>query len=1086
MRKLLCSLLLTILCVCYANAQTTVTGVVKDDSGETLPGASVIIKGTKGGTLTDLNGKFRLSVASPSTAVLKVSYIGMKVFELPLNGKTSGLVINLESNSNQLNEAVAIGYGSVKKKDLTGSVTTVKGESLTKIPVSSVAEALTGKIAGVRMTTTDGSPDAEVLIRVRGGGSITGDNSPLYVVDGFPVDQINDIPTNDIEDITVLRDASSTAIYGSRGANGVILITTKKSDGGATRVNYNSFYTTKSVAKRLKPMNTYDYVMSNYEYALLKGTTSTFFQNFGVYDDLDLYKSVKPLDWQSDMFGANVLSQQQNISITGGTKTTNFSVSGSYDYNGGLMVNNDYSRYAFQFKLNHEMSKSLKLGLNARISDQVVNGSGTQGDTYKVRTSQAITSVATRGLSDFITVDTGSMTDEELQQYIASTMSLSDQAQQYWKRTNNRSFNFNASLDWLIFKGLTAHGEAGYGYGFNEAKDWWSAITTNASYVGGLPLADWSKTNTGTYREAATLTYDFKIEDDHHFNVMAGQETSSNMSNYTYMYGTGYTKAYNAETVFANFASGTGIVSVKSSIALPDNLYSYFGRFNYSFKDRYLLAFTMREDASTKFAPGHQWGFFPAAAAGWRILDEPFMESTKKLLSNLKLRLSYGEAGNNRIGSGLYEMLYALNAGSKRYGVGETSNNDLSSASSSLANPLLTWETAINRDLGLDFGFLDERINGTVDLYSNTTKNLLIPHTITAPGYTTVNENTAQTANQGVELSINASIVRKKNFTLDANFNIAFNKSRVDALSSGLESMSFPSGWAGTDNKNQEDYIVKVGQPIGQIYGWKSDGYYTTNDFESYNAATKTYVLKSGVASTSLLGGAIGVRPGTMKLKDVSGPNGVPDGIVDSYDRVVIGNTNPLFQGGFGFTSSSYGFDLNANFTFTVGNDIYNANKIATTQQYRDGTYPNMLDIMSQRNSYSYMNPETGQLMTSLADLAKWNEGANAKQYWSPYSLGNATIVPTSWAIENGSFLRLQSLTIGYTLPKKIINKLRIQNIRVYTTATNLFIITNYSGFDPEISSSVRNSAYSNLTPGIDYSSYPKSRGYTFGLNITF
>jgi TonB-linked SusC/RagA family outer membrane protein len=1087
MRKLLCTLLLTILCACYANAQITVTGVVKDDTGESLPGASVITKGTKGGTITDLNGKFTLKVENPSTTVLKISYIGMKNFELPLNGKTSGIEILLEPNSNELNEVVSIGYGSVKKKDLTGSVTTVKGEALTMVPVSNVAEALTGKLAGVRLTTTDGSPDAEVLIRVRGGGSITGDNSPLYIVDGFPVDKINDIPTNDIEDITVLRDASSTAIYGSRGANGVILITTKKSEGGTTRVNYNSFYQTKTIANRLKPMNTYEYVMSNYEYALLKGSTSTFFDNFGVYDDFDLYKSTKAIDWQNDMFGADVTTQQQNVSVTGGTKTTNFSLSGSYDYNGGLMVNNDYSRYAFQFKLNHQMSKNLILGINTRISDQAVNGSGTQGGTYKIRTSQAITSVATRGLSDFVTVDTSSMTDEEYQQYLENNLSLSEQAQRYWKRTNNRAFTFNGNLDWTILKGLVAHGEAGYGYGFNEIKNWWGSTTTNASYVGGLPLADWTKANTVNYREASTLTYDFKIKEDHHINMMVGQEMSSSTGRYNYMYGTRYSKAYTPEQVFAIFGLANGVVSVSSYEGKdPDivQIESYFGRLNYSYKDRYLLTLTMRNDGISKFAPKNREGLFPAAAGAWRILEEPFMASTQKWMSNLKLRMSYGEAGNARLPN--IPLTYSLNSGTKRYGVGETANNNYEPSSSYLYNPNTTWETTISRDLGLDFGFLDERINGTIDVYWNTAKDVLIPHSVTAPGYTQVYENSAQTSNKGVEFSINASIVRKKNFTFDTYFNIGFNKSKVDALSNGLQSMSFASGWAGTDNKNQEDYIVKIGQPVGQVYGWGSDGYYTTNDFESYDAAKKTYVLKSGIPTTSLLGGATGIRPGTMKLRDVSGPNGVADGIVDSYDRMIIGDTNPLFQGGLGFSSTCYGFDLNANFTFTVGNDIYNANKIGATQQYRSGTYPNMLDIMRQGNSYSYMNPETGQLMTSLSDLAQWNEGANAKQYWSPYSVGSTSVVPTSWAIEDGSFIRLQSLTIGYTLPKKLLSKLKIEKLRVYSTASNLFIITNYSGYDPEISSSVRNSAYSNLTPGIDYSSYPKSRGFTFGLNVSF
>lgn len=1063
----------------------TVTGTVTDSKGEPVIGASVIAKGTGKGTITDLNGKFNLAVAA-TVKSLTISYVGMKPAEVAITG--SPLNVVLQDDTNTLDDVVVIGYGAVRKKDLTGSVATVKSEALTKVPVSNVAEALTGKLAGVRLTTTDGSPDAEVLIRVRGGGSITGDNSPLYIVDGFPVDNINDIPANDIEDVTVLRDASSTAIYGSRGANGVILVTTKKSEGGKTRVNYNSFYQTKSIAKRLEAMNTYDYVMSNYEYALLKGSTASFFETFGVYDDFDLYKSVKPIDWQNDMFGANVISQQQNLSITGGNKTTNFSLSGNYDYNGGLMVNNDYSRYAFQFKLNHEISKNLKMNLNARVNDQTVNGSGTQGGTYKIRTSQAITSVATRGLSDFKTVDTSTMTDEEYQEYLQNSMSLSDQAQQYWRKKNDRGFNFNGSLDWTIIKGLTARLEGGYGYGFSEAKNWWGSTTTNASYAGGLPLADWTKTNSSKFREAFTLTYDFKIADDHKLNAMIGQEISINSSDYNYIYGTKYSKAYTAEQVFANFGLANGVTTIKSYISPQEKLSSLFGRFNYSYKEKYLLTLTAREDGSSKFARNNRkrWGFFPAAAVAWRVIDEPFLESTKDWMSNLKARFSYGESGNNRIGNTLYMLTYALNTGTKRYGVGETANNHYSAANSYLSNPNLTWETTVTRDIGLDFGVFNERVSGTLDYYWNTAKELLIPHTITAPGYTDVYENTAQTSSHGIELSLNANLVRKKNFTFDVNFNIGFNKSQVDALANGLQSMSFASGWAGTDNKNQEDYIVKVGQPVGQIYGWVSDGYYTTADFESYNAATKTYKLKEGVASTSLLGGAIGVRPGTMKLRDVSGANGEPDGVVDSYDRVVIGDTNPLCQGGFGFNTVIYGFDLAANFTFTVGNDLYNANKIASTQQYRSGTYPNMLDIMSQSNSYSYMNPETGVLMTSLEDLAKWNEGDNAKAYWSPYSVGSSSVVPTDWAIEDGSFLRLQSVTLGYTLPKKAISKLKIQNLRFYATATNLFVLTNYSGYDPEVSSYVRNSAYSTLTPGIDYSSYPKSRGYTFGVNISF
>ena len=463
------------------------------------------------------------------------------------------------------------------------------------------------------------------------------------------------------------------------------------------------------------------------------------------------------------------------------------------------------------------------------------------------------------------------------------------------------------------------------------------------------------------------------------------------------------------------------------------------------------------------------------------------MESAKKWLSNLKLRLSYGKVGNDKLPSYMFLQQYAYNSGSKRYGVGDSQNVHLA-VTNVLANPNLTWEKRTTRNLGLDFGFLHERINGNLDFYWNNTDDLLINHAIAAPGYTSVYENSASTSNKGVELTLNATILQKKNVSLIANFNISHDKSNVKSLANGIEQMTFPSGWASTDNKNQQDYIVRVGDPIGLIYGWKSDGYYTTSDFESYDAATNTYKLKDGVPTTSLLGGRIGIRPGTLKLKDISGPDGVPDGVVDTNDIDVIGDTNADFTGGFGFSGTVYDFDFNINFTYTYGNDIYNANKIQTSSRYRAGTWPNMRDDMSQKNSYSYMHPETGQLLTTLEDLAYWNEGGNgqsAKKMWSPFSTGDAVVVPTDWAIDDASFLRLQSVTIGYTLPTQLTKKFYVQRLRFYVTGSNLFCITNYPGYDPEVSSYVRNSSYSGLTPGIDFSSYPKSRAFTFGVNVT-
>ena len=1076
-------LTMAFLLIAYGLQAQSLTGTVKDATGEAVIGASVLEKGTKNGVVTDFDGNFTLKVSGNNPIV--ISYIGMKTKTVDVKGKTHVDVV-LEDDATTLNDVVVIGYGAVRKKDLTGSVATVSGQDLVKVPVSNVTEALTGKMAGVNITTTDGSPDADVLIRVRGGGSITGDNSPLIVIDGFQGGKLTDLSPNDIEDITVLKDASSTAIYGSEGANGVILITTKNAKAGKTQINYNGYLQTKKVSKRIDVLDTYQYVMSNYEYAALRGESAlnSFYKQFGVYDDLYLYKSQEAIDWQDDMFGGNVVSQSHNVSLQGGTEKTQFNLSGTYDFNAGLLPNNDFGRYSLLLKLNHQINKSLKFSMNVRVSDQEANGQGTQGGTYKVRTENALYGVATKGLSGMITPDFSTMSDDEIQEWQRSNMSLAEQSKQYWRRRNNRQFVFNGSLDWKTpIKGLTARLDGGYTYGFNEVKNWYGSTTTQASYKKGMPLADWTKTNTRSIREAFTLTYDTKINKIHHLNVMGGQEYRSSRSDYSAMSATNFSKAFDAEAVFANFGLGE-MESMTGNVAANQNKVSFFGRINYTLLDRYLLTVTLREDGSSQFGDGHQWGFFPAAAASWRIIEEPWMESTHSWLSNLKLRVSYGKVGNDKIGNTQYIQLY--NSGSsvtgKRYGVGDIANTQ-QAVSNVLANPLLTWEKRTTRNIGLDFGFFHERLTGNVDVYWNDTDDLLINHTIAAPGYTTVWENSAYTSNKGIEVTLNAAILQKKKFKLNANFNIGFDKSNVKSLANGLQEMTFASGWASTDNKNQQDYIVRVGDPIGLVYGWMSDGYYTTADFSSYNPATDQYTLKEGVPNTSLLGGAIGIRPGAMKLKDLNG-----DGVVDAKDITVIGDTNPTCSGGFGFSGEIYDFDFNMNFTYKLGNDIYNANKIQTSSRYRNGTYPNFRETMSQSNAYSYINPETGALLRTLEDLAYWNEGGNgqgAKKMWSPFSTGDAVVIPTDWAMDDASFLRLQSLTVGYTLPNNITKKVGIQRLRFYVTGTNLFVITNYPGFDPEVSSYARNSSYSGLTPGIDFSSYPKSRAFTFGVNVT-
>ena len=435
--------------------------------------------------------------------------------------------------------------------------------------------------------------------------------------------------------------------------------------------------------------------MSNYEYAALRGESAlnSFYKQFGVYDDLYLYKSQEAIDWQDDMFGGNVVSQSHNVSLQGGTDKTQFNLSGTYDFNAGLLPNNDFGRYSLLLKLNHQINKSLKFSMNVRVSDQEANGQGTQGGTYKVRTENALYGVATKGLSGMITPDFSTMSDDEIQEWQRSNMSLAEQSKQYWRRRNNRQFVFNGSLDWKTpIKGLTARLDGGYTYGFNEVKNWYGSTTTQASYKKGMPLADWTKTNTRSIREAFTLTYDTKINKIHHLNVMGGQEYRSSRSDYSAMSATNFSKAFDAEAVFANFGLGE-MESMTGNVAANQNKVSFFGRINYTRLDRYLLTVTLREDGSSQFGDGHQWGFFPAAAASWRIIEEPWMESTHSWLSNLKLRVSYGKVGNDKIGNTQYIQLY--NSGSavtgKRYGVGDIANTQ-QAVSTVLANPLLTWE----------------------------------------------------------------------------------------------------------------------------------------------------------------------------------------------------------------------------------------------------------------------------------------------------------------------------------------------------------------------------------------------------------
>ena len=1077
----------------------TVKGTVIDNTGEPVIGASVFEQGVQSnGVATDIDGNFTLTLKGNSKK-LKISYIGMKTQIVNVAGKST-VSVKLEDESNSLNDVVVIGYGTARKKDLTGSVATVKGDDLTKAPVTNAAEALTGKLPGVQITTTDGSPDAEMIIKVRGGGSITGDNSPLYIVDGFPVSSIGDIAPSDIEDITVLKDAASTAIYGSQGANGVILVTTKGAKSGKTVVSYNGYIQGKSIAKTLDTMNPYQYVMYNYERAALRGTSdiSSFEKRFGSFGDLDLYQYQKGHDWQDEMFGNHELSQSHNVSVSGGSEKTKFNLSGTYTTDNSLMKTNGYDRFNVNFKLNHEICKNLKLDFGMRLADVTTKGVGTGGGTYKIRSYETITKGPVNGLYDQIDMDPSTLPDDEYDEYISITRSLKDKVNDYWRRKNERRYNYNGAITWKFLKNFTYRAEAGYDYTFFQQKDYYGALSDKANKEGGsLPMGEWNKKDSWKLRLTHTLTYNKTFNKVHNLNAMIGQEYVASNNESLIVTAKYFQKDITPEKMFASLASNSGATGsriIRSSLGQEDRTLSYFGRLNYSYADRYLLTFTMRADGSSKFMKNNRWGYFPAAAFGWRIVEEPWMKNTKDWLSNLKLRLSFGTAGNNRIGSAMYETAYTAYGKNKYYGAGNEQNPHYTLNNPQLANPDLKWETTITRNVGLDFGFLGERISGSLDYYWNTTKDLLLDAPITAIGYTSMQQNIGQTSNRGLELNLNAAILRHKDYSLNFNFNVGINKNKVDKLAQGQTYQAYSSYAFSTDMRGSDDYRVVVGQPLGLVYGFICDGFYTVDDFQTTTDANgKTqfvfdksgnYILKEGVVDGSYAtnGSYAGLRPGAMKLRDIDG-----DGKISAdKDRTIIGKTQPKFQGGFGINATYKWFDLTANFNYVVGNDVYNLDKMVSSQSYRN-SYASLRQEMTPvtlgGKAWTYMDQATGEIITDYETLKNMNANASI---WSAATLSDNNPVPTSWAIEDGSFLRLQNLTVGFTFPKMWTKKFACNSLRLYCTLTNVFCLTSYSGYDPEVNSSIRGSKTSGLTPGADFSSYPKSFSWTVGANISF
>ena len=1069
------ALFLSLFCF-VAYAQKTITGTVKDASGEPMIGVTILTPTGTGG-VTDIDGNFSVSGVNNGDK-LTFSYVGCKSQTVTV-GNQNNINIVLQEDAEGLDEVVVVGYGTMKRRDLTGAVASVTGDKLASNPVSSVAEALQGQLPGVNVVAQDGRPGATMSIRVRGGGSITQSNDPLFIVDGVQVSNIDDIPADDIESLDVLKDAASTAIYGARGANGVILITTKGAKEGKATVRYNMYYQFKAEPDKLDIQSAYDHVLNTWSYAKSLGDTyadnvAKFYGLGSKYGNhLDEYKNQSAHNWMDDVM-QNGHAWSHDLSVSGGTARTKYYASINYMNNKGNLINSGMRRWSANIKLAQDITKNLKLNIDARYSEMRFEGSQYNYATQAYTFNPIDNPLGTGNPAD---LGMGSANADE-------TYNPVNILNDYQNIRDRYRIGVNTALTWNIIKGLVAKTELHVARNWSESKNWAGGNTAGQSYnAATLDKGDGYSTRWDT-----TLSYDVQgLGEDHSLNVMVGNEVLASKSNSSRIYGTGYPAEWDMGYAFANigFYTPNGQEYVRTTVGTPSHTLSWFGRANYSFLERYLLTLTMRADGSSKFSKDNHWGYFPAAAAAWRISDEPWMEGTKDWLSNLKLRLSYGTSGNDNIDASMFSTIWQTGTATIN---GQTVTTY--TPTDNLGNPDLKWETTISRNIGLDFGFWNGRLHGSLDYYWNTTRDVLMfvpcdPST----GFSHQMQNVAKTSNKGIELALNYNAVKSKDFNLNVGMSMSWNKNKVEELAEGVLA-SGHTNWGSTMRIPYYDYLVLEGKPVGLIQGFQSAGFYSLNDFTYENGV---YTLKPGIpdnkatlgnytgrnAYTGKLADGQTAFPGMVKFADTDG-----NGTVDDDDMTIIGETQPDLTGGFNISGNWKSIDFTLGFVYQIGGKVYNANAMHTMMGNKDTSLGGGR-LAEYGETWRMYAPDANgdiQAVTDPEGLAALN--ANAK-YALPYVEYG---IATSEFVEDASFLRLQTLTLGYTFPKVWTKKVGISNARIYFTGGNLFCIKKYSGLDPDVNVSPNaDSSYAGFpTPNYDFRSYPKTRTFTFGLNVTF
>lgn len=1027
--------------------QTKVTGKVVDEDDNPVAGAYVAVReGTVGeAAMTDSDGEFVIDVRDRANAIIDVSMIGFLPAETRIT--TDALFIRLKEQPLSIEDAVVVAYGSVNKKDMTGSVAKVNVETLAEAPVTTFAEALAGKVAGVVVSANDGQPGSEMNIIIRGANSITQDNSPLYIVDGFPVEDFTTASLNpeDIKTFNILKDASATALYGARGANGVIVIETKGGIKGKPQISFSTKLGVSAVTNKMEMMSPYEFV--KYQLELYPSTAVDSYLSDG--RTLEWYKTAKGIDWQDEIF-REVFTQNYSLAIRGGTDNTKYSVSGQVSYQPGVIMNTGSDKYQVNSTLEQRLGKKVALTVNiygshiTNYGQIVASGDGGTTSSYLLYRTWAFRPITGDEDFDLLTSlsdpDNLSNADIRLNPLITS--------QNDGTRNANFSVNGNVGLRYSIMRGLQLKLSGSLRY--NQEK---RSIYNNSKTTAGSPV---NPTNTMgvngsirysdsfTYSGEAVLSYDKLLKGTHRFGAMAGASIQDRkFEQYGY---TGYELDEYESLGMAGLDNGL----MKSALAnaLEFSLASFFGRFNYGYKSKYLLTLTVRADGSSKF-PNHRWGIFTSGAFAWNIKDENFLKDVS-WLSEMKLRLSYGVTGNNRVGD--YDAYAALSVpidASYSFGGSEPVRGLVPTA---MGNADLRWETTYQADLGLDLSFFDERIAIVVDLYDKRTKNLLLltdaPRTT---GYASIMKNAGEVHNKGLEISLNTVNIRNRNFEWTTSFNIAFNRNKIAKLYDQTKQMFKTVGFF-TAYKASPTYIAEVGRPMGLFYGYVFDGVYQYSDFDC--TAPGVYVLKPDVPSNSSAADRGSIQPGDIKYKDLNG-----DGQVNDDDMTIIGNGNPIHTGGLTNSFRFKDFDLSFLFSWSYGNDLYNANRLLFEGNAIQGKDMNQYATYNQR----------------------WTPSNPSNEYYRAGG-GGPEGRHSSRVVEDGSYLRLKTLTLGYTIPKRLTQKIGIDNLRFSLSGWNLLTFTDYSGMDPEVSTRGKDP----LTPGFDYSAYPIAKSFVLGIQLTF